>query len=170
LFKAQDTGGAVARLENEMALAHLGTGNIAKAEELAASSMERVARGQDDRQRAHVLDTQSQIQLAKRNWTEAKRLADEAFQLAIEVENGPAASDALLSLARAAAGVAAESGASADLATARAAFDRALKDAREAGRGQAIKKVLTEYADFLAANGDHKAAFELSREALSTSR
>ena len=57
-----------------------------------------------------------------------------------------------------------------DVAKARQAFDRALEDAHASGKPQTVKRTLTEYADFLANQGDHKAAFELSREALATSR
>ena len=170
LFKAHETSIDVGSLENEMALAHLGTGNIARADELAASALARWTRLGNDRHRAHVLDTQAQIALARDDPKEAMRLASDSFDLAQQVDNGPAASDALLTLARAQAGLAAKSGDKSDVAKARQAFDRAVEDARASGKPQTVKRTLTEYADFLANQGDHKAAFELSREALGTSR
>ena len=167
LFKAQDTSGNIARLENEIALAHLGTGNVSRADELASSAAARFAQVGDDRQRAHVLDTQAQIELARGNLDKASELAKASLELAMEVDNGLAASDALLTAARILAARATDKKSTASV---KAAFDRALTDARESGRPQSVKRVLTEYADFLAASGDHKAAFELSREALASSR
>ena len=165
LFRAYETSDDVARLENEMALAYLGAGNSARADELARSSHARFVKFGEERQLAHVLDTQAQIALARNEPDEAIRLANEALELAQKVDNGPAVSDALLTIARAYA-----NGGGDKSAVAKIAFERAVDDARQSGRPQTVKRVLTEYADFLASNGDHKAAFELSREALSTSR
>jgi tetratricopeptide (TPR) repeat protein len=165
LFKAAETSFDMARLENELAIAHLNTGNLTRAEEMASDSSKRFAELGDDRQRSHVLDTQAQIALARGDAAEALRLATESLNLARDVGNGLAVSDAMLTIARALA-----AGGANDAAKAKKAFEVAAEDARQSGRPQTIKRVLTAYADWLAATGDHKQAFELSREALATSR
>jgi tetratricopeptide (TPR) repeat protein len=168
LFRAHEATFNIGSLENDMALAHLATGNVAKADELAASAMSRWEKLGNDRHRAHVLDTQAQIALARNKPADAIRLANEALELGKQTDNGPAVSDALLTIARATAYTATKDAKA--KAEAKGAFERAIADARTSGKSQTLKRALTEYADFLAANGDHKAAFELSREALATSR
>jgi tetratricopeptide (TPR) repeat protein len=163
LFKANDTAASISSLENDIALAHLATGNVTKADELASSALARWERMGNDRHRAHVIDTQAQIALARNKTADALRLANEALELGKATDNAPAVSDALLTIARATAATAGTGGA----AQAKAAFEQAIADARQSGKSQTLKRALTEYADFLAANGDHKAAFERSREALS---
>jgi transcriptional regulator with XRE-family HTH domain len=163
LFKANDTAASISSLENDIALAHLATGNVTKANELASSALARWERMGNDRHRAHVIDTQAQIALARNKTADALRLANEALELGKATDNAPAVSDALLTIARATAATAGTGGA----AQAKAAFEQAIADARQSGKSQTLKRALTEYADFLAANGDHKAAFERSREALS---
>jgi len=169
LYRAAETGVETARLENELAIAHLRTGNSDKAAELASLARSRFEGLGDERQLAHVLDTQAQIELARGDLDRAMTLASESLELARRVENAPATTDALLTTALI---MAARTKATdkKSIASVKAAFDRALTDARASGRPQAVKRVLTEYAVFLAASGDHKAAFELSREALASSR
>ena len=52
LFKAQDTASELGGLENELALANLGVGNLARADELAASCLARRIAAGDDWHRA----------------------------------------------------------------------------------------------------------------------
>ena len=170
LFTAYETAIEVATLENDMALAHLGAGNLTRADELAASALDRWARLGNDRRRAHALDTQAQIALGREQWDAAIALATESLEVAESASNSAAVSDALLTLARAKGGIAATKPGKGVTAEAREAFERAAADARASGKPQTVKRTLTEYADFLANQGDHKAAFELSREALATSR
>ena len=170
LFRTQDTAIEIAGLENEMALANLGIGNLTRAEELASSSLARWTTLGNDKHRAQILDTQAQIELARGNSDKALELANDGRELAERVGNSQAVCDTSLTIARARATIAGKSGDKKLAAQAKQAFERAVDDARTSGRPQSVKRVLTEYADFLAANGDHKAAFELSREALATSR
>jgi tetratricopeptide (TPR) repeat protein len=165
LFKAYDTDVDMAILENDIALAHLGVGNTTRASELADSAAARWRRLGNDRHLAHVLDTQGQIALARGENDIAISLATQSLELATETNNAPAISDALLTVARATA-----AGGPEHTSEARDAFERAAADARQSGRPATVKRVLTEYADFLATQGDHRAAFELTREALGTSR
>jgi transcriptional regulator with XRE-family HTH domain len=169
LFKSQDTAVEIATLENDMALAHIALGNLTRAEELAASALARWTKLGNDRRRSHNLDTQAQIELARAHWDDALRLATQSLELAEANSNAVAASDALLTIARAHAGRAADSSDSAARATATTAFERAAADARASGKPLNMKRVLSHYADFLAANGEHKKAFELTREALASS-
>jgi tetratricopeptide (TPR) repeat protein len=170
LFKAADTSFEIARLENELALAHLHSGNIARAEELSNDAERRFAELRDERQRAHVLDVQAQIAIAREDWDSALTAAQSALDVAKSSENPYGVADARLSLARAQAGRARTTKSRPADKMARDAFDAAAAEARSQNRPQVLRRVLTEYADFLAASGDHKAAFELSREALASSR
>ena len=170
LFKAADTSFEIARLENELALAHLHTGNIGRAEELARDSAERFAALRDERQRAHVMDTQAQIEIARGDLHKAIEIASQALDIARESGNPFAVADTLLTVARAYAGLASAPKGAEYVKSAHDAFESAAEESRNQNRPQVLRRVLTEYADFLAASGDHKAAFELSREALATSR
>jgi len=170
LFRAADTTLDMGKLENELALAHLHTGNVARADELARSAAAHFLELRNDRQRAHVLDTQAQIELARDDWNAALRLANESLELARKSENAPAVADALLTVARAYAGLAGAPDGASYVEQAKAAFDRAATVCREGNRPQMLRRVLTEWADFLAGLGEHKAAFALTRQALATSR
>jgi transcriptional regulator with XRE-family HTH domain len=161
LFTAADTPIEVAKLENELALAHLRNGNAARAAELAASAHQRFDQLDDSRLLAHVLDTEAQVALARGDPTAALELAGRAREMADEAGNAAAATDALLTSARAHAALSAD-------AEARASFEQAADLARGLKRPGPLRQVLTEWADFLAARGDHEAAFGLTREALAT--
>ncbi len=154
----------MASLENQLALAHLHMGNLSKADEMARSSERRFVGLDNDRRRAHVLDTRAQIELAQQAPAAALRLAAEALALAETTDNVPAQIDALLTLGRAEA-------ADADAAARQRAvdaFSRAADLARDSKRGAMLRRVLAQWADFLAAQGDHEAAFRLTREALAS--
>ncbi len=170
LFKAAETTFEIARLENELALAHLHTGNVARAEELANDAARRFDELGDQRQRAHAFDVKAQIAIARGDWDAALELANQALTTAADSDNPYGVADAMLSLARTYAGQAAQDPTKAHIEQARTAFEAAAEENRRQSRPQMLRRVLTEYADFLAANGDHRAAFELSREALENSR
>jgi transcriptional regulator with XRE-family HTH domain len=163
LHAASDTTIEMAKVENEMALAHLGAGNLAKAAELAQSAHDRFSVMGDERQLAHVLDTQAQIAVARQDWLGALRHSAEAVELARETDNLDAQAAALLSAARAHAALA-------DTAAAERSFAEAADAARRLKRRAVLTRVLTEWADLRAALGDHERAFALSREALETVR
>ncbi len=159
LFSASETAVEIAKLENELALAHLGTGNTKRAAELAASAHRRFADLDDQRLMAHVLDTEAQIEAGRGNWADALRLAQEALALAERSGNQVAAAGALLTMARTYSAVS-------DGAQAQASYERAAAVCRELNRPALLRRVLTDWADVVAAAGDHEAAFALTREAL----
>jgi len=161
LFSASETTVEIAKLENELALAHLGTGNITRAAELAASAHKRFADLDDERLLAHVIDTEAQVEAARNNWPEALRLTEEALSVAEHSGNKVAAAGALTTAARAHAALS-------DRVQAEAAFERAAALCRDINRPKLLRRVLTEWADLVAESGDHAAAFALTKEALRT--
>lgn len=170
LFKAVETDADVARLEYELALAHLHTGNIARAQELASDSVARFIALGDERQLAHALDSRAQIEIALGDFDKALETADETLRMAQANDNPYAIADAKLTMARAYAGLAAAKDGTRYVEQAKSAFAAAADESRSQNRHQVVRRVLTEWADFVAGQGDHKAAFELSREALASSR
>lgn len=159
LFTAAETPIEVAKLENELAIAHLRTGNTKRARELAARAHGTFARLGDERLLAHVLDTEAQIRLKAGDADGALKLAAEALELAKRTNNPIAALGALTSSAQAHAALG-------DAVEARRSFERAVETARNLRRLGMLRQALTDLADFLAAGGDHEAAFRVSREAL----
>lgn len=170
LFKAVETSFDFARLEYELALAHLHTGNIARAQEMASDSVARFLALGDDRQLAHALDSRAQIEIALGEYDKALETADETLRLATATDNPYANADAKLTMARAYAGLAATKDGARYVEQAKAAFAAAADESRTQNRMRVVRRVLAEWADFVAGQGDHKAAFELSREALAASR
>ena len=170
LFKAVETDAEVARLEYELALAHLYTGNIGRAQELAFDSVARFIALGDERQLAHALDSRAQIEIAQGDFKKALETADETLRMAQANDNPYAMADAKLTMARAYSGLAATKDGTRYIEQARSAFAAAADESRSQNRLQVVRRVLTEWADFVAGQGDHKAAFELSREALASSR
>jgi tetratricopeptide (TPR) repeat protein len=164
LFKASEAAYEMAQLENDLALAYLNLGNVGKAQELANSSAERWSKIGNDRHRANVLDTKAQIELAREKWREAIALATEALELGRSEKSDVAIADALLTIARAHAGMA-RAGDAAGTDEAKSYFEQAAAVARENKRTGMVRRVLQDWAEFLAAIGDYKEAFELSREA-----
>jgi transcriptional regulator with XRE-family HTH domain len=158
LFGAASAEAEMAGAENDLALAHLGTGNVARAAELAKSAEQRFSRLADERMLAHVLETQAQIAAAAEQWSEARRLAAGALEMAERTGNQKAAVSALLTCARAQIATA-DGGA-------QASFERAAAIAREIKGPAVLRKVLAAWAEYLAAAGDHAAAYALTAEAL----
>ena len=161
LYRASNTTSEMAKVENEMALAHLGAGSIGRAADLAASAHEHFARLGNERQLAHVLETQAQIAAAQSDWAEALRLSQQSIDLAVRTDNLAAHASAGLTAARCHVALG-------DSAAAEGAFADAADAARRLNRPTVLRRVLTEWADVLAAQGDHERAFALSREALTT--
>lgn len=161
LYSASNTTTEMAKVENEMALAHLGSGNISRAAKLAASAQARFAQLGDDRQLAHVLETQAQIALAKKDWAAALSCSEQSIELAKKTDNLDAQAAALLTAASARL-------ARKEFDEAASAFAAAADAARRLKRSAMLRKILTSWADLRAAQGDHEGAFALSREALET--
>ena len=163
LYSASNTEVEVGKVENEIALAHLGAGSVKRAAELAGSARARLTAADNERLLAHVIDTQALIAAARSQWDEALRLSAESAELARQSNNVDAEAAALLTAARAHAALL-------DGEAAERAFSRAASLARELNRRVLLKRVLTEWADYRAQLGDHQRAFTLSREALATDR
>jgi hypothetical protein len=144
-----------------MALAHLGAGNIGRAAELAAAARERFTQLGNDRLLAHVLETQAQIAVGRADWSEGLRLSQDSIEIARRTDNLAAQAAAGLTAARCHAALG-------DAGAAELSFTAATKAARQLKRPAVLRRVLTEWADQLAAQGDHERAFALSREALAT--
>jgi transcriptional regulator with XRE-family HTH domain len=161
LYSASNTTTEMAKVENEMALAHLGSGNLKKAAEMATTALTRFEQLGDDRQRAHVLETQAQIAVAKKNWAEALRLSAASVELGKAAGNLDAQAAAWLTAASAHVALK-------DPDAAATAFAAGADAARRLNRSPMLRRILTGWADLLADQGDHEGAFALSREALQT--
>jgi transcriptional regulator with XRE-family HTH domain len=148
-----------ALLENELALTYAGMGSYDRAREHAVRGDAQLRAIGDDRTRAHVVETQAQIELAAGDFDRATALAHDSLDLATENENHKAAISASLTLARIAR-------AGGDLRAAAERMEGAANLAREHGRPQQLREILTEWSDVLSELGDDKGAFQLSREAL----
>ena len=159
LFRKVEADRDSANLENDLALSYLALGNTGKASELAASSRSRLESLGDEWLLSHVVDTQARIALAGGAADRASALAQEALALAEHADNAKASVDALLTLAHAQAG----------LGEREAALEsnrRAGELARQLGNASLLRRALREWADSLAAAGQHEQAFAVMREAL----
>jgi len=148
-----------AMLENEVALNLMGMGALDRARTHAAAADSHFRAVADDRTRAHIVETQAQIELAAGDLERATALAEDSLRLATEHDNHKAAISASLTLARIAR-------AGGDLRRAAERMEAAANLAREHARPQQLREILTEWSDVLSELGDDKAAFQLSREAL----
>jgi transcriptional regulator with XRE-family HTH domain len=158
-FRASEAEREVSRLENELALVHLALGSIGRAREHAESADRILQRVGDDGLRAHVIETEAQIELADGSPERAGSRAVEALALAESSGNHRAAISAGITLARSQRALGQPEAAADTLAS-------AASEARAAGRSAQLRDVLTEWADLLATTGDHAGAYERSREAL----
>lgn len=162
LYRRADAERESAMLENDLALSFLALSNTARAEEYAAASRRRLEKLDDAWWLAHVLDTQAQIALARGDADTAASAATEAVTLAERLGNGKAAVDGLLTLARARRTLGQDDAALATL-------ERAAGAARSLGAAVLLRRALGEWAEALAAVGQHERAFSILREAISTS-
>lgn len=162
-FRELESDREVAVLENELALVHLSMGSIERATEHAELAEPIWRRIGDERGRAHIVETRAQIALAANDPEQAAALATEARDLAEATGNQKAWISAALTLAR----VQRRAG---DLTAAAATLESAADRARERGRATQLRDVLTEWAEVVAEQGDDKAAYRLSREALQLGR
>ena len=162
LFRLVQAARETAGLENDLALSYLALGNTARAAELAASARGRFESLGDDWWLSHVLDTQARIALAGGAADRAAVSAREALDVAERSVNLKASVDALLTLARAQAALG-------DNEAALEANRRAGELARQLGYKSLVRKALGDWADALAAAGQHEQAFAIMREALAVS-
>jgi transcriptional regulator with XRE-family HTH domain len=159
LFRRAGIERETATLENDLALSYLAIGNTTRAAEMIASSCATLERLDDRWYLAHALDTQAQIALARGDVAAALATSAGAIETAEMAHNAKAAVDALLTHAQANAR-------QGDTAAALASCERAGQLARESGSTNLIRKALREWADMLAAAGQHEQAFAVMREAL----
>lgn len=159
LYRSLQARLEAALLENNLAMAYLRTGNLARASEYAASARLLHEADDDRRSLAHVLDTEAQIALAGGDASAALSLAHQALDHAAATHDQRALSNSLLTIARAHAAAA-----SADDAL--DAYARTVDALRLSGPVPRLQQALTEWADLLARLGRHREAFDLTREAL----
>jgi transcriptional regulator with XRE-family HTH domain len=162
LFRRGEAERESGMLENDLSMSYLALGNTTRADELAASAHARFERLDDKWSLAFVLDSQARIAIARGEAEAAAQQASDALAFAQRTDNKKAAVDALLTIARARTALG-------DVAGGLAASELAGEQARTAGSPMLVRKALREWADALAASGDHERAFALMREALAAS-
>jgi tetratricopeptide (TPR) repeat protein len=148
-----------AQIENDLAMAYLGAGNIARARELADEAKHEFERAGDERYLSAVLDTEAQVHLAAGELEEAITQARRAIDLAHTSGNRAVELAAMLTEARAmrAAG---------DVAAAEERYAETAELARHSPMPARLREVLREWAGLRADSGDHRGAYELTNEAL----
>jgi tetratricopeptide (TPR) repeat protein len=159
LYRAAGAEAESAAIGNDLALAYLAMGNLERARDFAQQAHDEFASNGDDRLLAAVLETQAQIALADGRTDEAGALALRSRDLAHETGNTRAELAAIVLEARALR-------AGGDLAAAETRFQQAAEAARTSGSQARVREVLGEWAQLRAERGDHRGAYELSREAL----
>lgn len=160
LFTAMDADAETAALENDLALAFLKLGNLTRANEFVASARTRFEALGDTRWMAHIADTEAQIALAGSSFEQATTLVEQAIEVAESTGNEKALIDALVTRAQIRRQRGDSEGAERD-------FARAADLARASGSRGRIREVLGAWSEMVAESGDHRRAYELTREALS---
>jgi len=159
LYRAAGAIFESARIENDLALAYLATGQVERARELASDARMQIETTGDERWMAAVADTEAQVALASGDPAGALRLAAEARAYAERSGNQLAGLAAMVTAARAmrVGGQVAES---------EAQFAEAAAVARSSRVPHRLREILREWADLRADAGDHRGAYQLSSEAL----
>ncbi len=160
LFTAMHADAETAALENDLALAFVKLGNLARAGELVASARTRFEALGDARWLAHIADTEAQVALAGSALDQAATLAEQAIAGAELTGNQKALMAALVTRAQVRRRRGDSEGADGD-------FARAADLARASGSRGRIREVLGAWSEMLAESGDLRRAYALSREALS---
>ena len=159
LYRAAGAIFESARIENDLALAYLATGQIERARELASDARHQIEETGDERWMAAVVDTEAQVALASGDVDEALRLAGVARGHAARSGNEFNGLMAMLTEARALR----VGGRNAE---AEERFAEAATIARASRAPSRLREVLREWADLRAESGDHRGAYELTSEAL----
>jgi tetratricopeptide (TPR) repeat protein len=159
LYRAAGAIFESARIENDLALAYLATGQLERARELVADARRQIEETGDERWMAAVVDTEAQVALADGDVDQALRLASEARGYASRSGNEFGGLMAMLTEARALRGAGREE-------VAEERFSEAAAAARESKAPNRLREVLREWADLRAGVGDHRGAYELTSEAL----
>ena len=159
LYRAADAQFEVASLENQLALAYLANGNLARASRHAGLARMRHELERDERMLGHVAETQAQIAIAQGRLDDAVVLSQEAIDFARRVGNPAGLTNATLTLARA-------HSSAGNVLLASEIYAEAVTELRVRGPVFRLQRGLTEWAELLARLGRHKEAYLLSREAL----
>ena len=159
LYRAAGAIFESARIENDLALAFLATGQVDRARELAADARRQIEETGDERWMAAVVDTEAQVALADGDVDRALRLAERARGYAERSGNEFGGLMAMLTEARALRR--ADRGEEAEVR-----FAEAARIARASRAPSRLREVLREWADLRADAGDHRGAYELTSEAL----
>jgi tetratricopeptide (TPR) repeat protein len=159
LLNAAESELEAALVENQLALAYLANGSVAKAR--ATIRHARDGAKSSPRLDAVMADTEASIELDGGNASKAAELADEAIALAERTDHSKALLDALATKARALAAL----GQNDDAA---ATFERAAELAEKIGPASRRRQILSAWADTLAALGRHDEAYALARRALAS--
>ena len=160
LFRAAGAVVESAQVENDLALAYLAVGQLSRAREMSLEAHRQIESVGDERWMASVVDTEAQVALAAGELDDAVALARRASEHAVRSGNELGRLGALRTEARAlrAAG---------KLDEAHEVFGQAAAIARSGRVPQRLRDVLRDWADLRAEVGDHRAAYELTKEALS---
>ena len=159
LYRAAGAVFESARIENDLALAYLATGHIERARDLASDARVQIQSTGDERWMAAVADTEAQIALASGDTAGALRLAADARGYAARSGNELASLAAMLTEGRAMR-------MDGQVEAAEERFAEAAALARLSRVPNRLRDVLREWADLRADSGDHRGAYELTREAL----
>ena len=159
LYRAAGAIFESARIENDLALAYLATGQIDRARELAADARRQIEATGDERWLAAVIDTEAQVALAAGDVDGALRLVAVAREIAERGGNEYVGLVAMITEARALRRARRDG-------EAEERFGDAARLARESRVPTRLREVLREWADLRADRGDHRGAYELTSEAL----
>jgi tetratricopeptide (TPR) repeat protein len=159
LFRVTEYEVEEASLENELAMSFLALGNLGRAEDLVAHALATAERLEHHAAIGHILDTQATIRLERGDASGALTLTERA--LAVEEEHGPPHEQlgARVTRARALAALGRTDEAAQAWADAGAI-------ARTLSSPMRRKRVLSAWAEALAAQGLHAQAYEVMRETL----
>lgn len=161
LFRASGSETETAALENNLALAYLALGNLPRAAEYSVEARRRFERISDRRWLAHVEDTGALIALREGRPAAALEMTGRAIAHAEASGNQAALTSAYVTKARAHAALD-------QMDEAHASYERAADLVRTVGLRARLREVLSEWADLLAASGQHERAYALTREALTS--
>lgn len=159
LYRAAGAIFESARIENDLALAFLATGQVERARELVNEARSQIEATGDERWMAAVSDTEAQVALASGDLDRALALAGIARDYATRSGNQLSELTAMLTQARAL-----RAGGRRD--EAETLFNEAATLARASRVPGRLREVLREWADLRADVGDHRGAYELTSEAL----
>ncbi len=159
LYRAAGAIFESARIENDLALAYLATGQVERARELAADARRQIEETGDERWLAAVLDTEAQVALASGSVEDALRLTAAARAAAARGGNEYVGLVAMMTEARALRQAGRDQ-------EAEERFGEAARTARASRVPQRLREVLRDWADLRAERGDHRGAYELTSEAL----